>query len=130
MGRIVTSVMVSSYPADGTVQPLRIDALVDTGASHLTLPSAWRERLGKIETVREVELETATQECVIGEICGPVRIEVEGFRPTYGEVLFIDMTPVGGLYEPLLGRLPLQSCQAAVDMLRHRLLHVKRMDLK
>ena len=130
MGRIITSVTVSSYPPDGTVQPLRLDALVDTGASYLTLPTAWKERLGKFGRVQEVELETATQESVIGELCGPVEIEVEGFRPTYGEVLFIEMTPVDGLYEPLLGHLPLQSCQAAVDMLGHRLLHVKRMDLK
>lgn len=130
MGRIVTSVTVSSYPADGTVQPLRIDALVDTGASHLTLPLAWKGRLGKLDTLAEVQLETATQEHVPGELCGPVRIEIEGFRPVYGEVLFIEMVPENGQYEPLLGYLPLEACPAAVDMLGHRLVHVKHLDLK
>ncbi len=109
---------------------MRCDALVDTGASHLTLPSAWKDRLGELETIRTVELETATQSTVSGEVCGPVKIEVEGFRPVFGEVLFVEKEPEDGLYEPLLGYVPLESCQAAVDMLGHRLIHVKRMDLK
>jgi hypothetical protein len=40
------------------------------------------------------------------------------------------MTPENGDYEPLLGYLVLESSQAAVDMLGHRLVHVKHMDLK
>jgi hypothetical protein len=35
-----------------------------------------------------------------------------------------------GRYEPLIGYLPLEHSQAAVDMLGHRLVYVKRMDLK
>lgn len=35
-----------------------------------------------------------------------------------------------GFYEPLIGYIILEQLQVAVDMLRHRLLHVKRMDLK
>ena len=35
------------------------DTLVDTGASPMVLPSTWRERLGKLEEVRELEFETA-----------------------------------------------------------------------
>jgi hypothetical protein len=52
------------------------------------------------------------------------------FPPTFGEVLFVDLAPEDGRYEPLVGYLPLEHSQATVDMLGHRLIHVKRMDLK
>src|SRR5258708_2616517 len=128
MGRIVTSVTIESL--FGSKKSMRCDALVDTGASHMTLPTAWRDRLGELETIDTVELETADQSTISGEICGPVKIEVEGFRPVFGEVLFIEMEPQDGLYEPLVGYLPLESCQAAVDMLGHRLVRVKYLDQK
>jgi hypothetical protein len=63
-------------------------------------------------------------------VCGPVRIEIEGFRTIYSEVLFIDMRPTDGVYEPVLGYLPLEQSQAAVDMVGHRLVHARRVDLK
>jgi hypothetical protein len=40
------------------------------------------------------------------------------------------MKPENGIYEPLLGYIVLEQCQAGVDMLGHRLVHIKRMDLK
>ena len=46
------------------------------------------------------------------------------------EVMFVDMQPDDGVYEPLIGYLVLEQCQAAVDMLGHRLIHVKHVDLK
>jgi predicted aspartyl protease len=128
MGRIVASVKIDN-PVDPTAR-IRCDALVDTGASFLVLPKAWRDRLGKLDDVGRVQLETATQETVEGEVCGPVRIQIEGFRPIYNEVLFVDMRPDNGEYEPLIGYVILEQSQAAVDMLGHRLIPVKRMDLK
>ena len=128
MGRIVTSVTVSNV-LDRSKQ-VRLDALVDTGATYLTLPSAWKERLEPLETLEVIELQTATQQLVQGEVCAPVRIEVEGFRPVVGEVLFIDMQPRDdGQYDPLLGYLVLQAIPVAVDMLGHRLVKVAA-DLK
>src|SRR5256885_2074313 len=79
MGRIVASVRIDSV--SDSSKSLRCDALVDTGASHMVLPSAWKERLGKLESTRTIELETATQEILTGEVCGPVRIQIDGFRP-------------------------------------------------
>jgi hypothetical protein len=96
----------------------------------MVLPSAWRDRLGELDEITTVPLETATQETVEGKICGPVRIQIEGFRSIYNEVLFIDMKPENGEYEPLIGYVILEQSQAAVDMLGHRLIPVKRMDLK
>ena len=128
MGRIVASVKIDNV-SDPT-KSLRCDALVDTGASFMVLPSAWRERLGKLETTTEIELETATQETIKGEVCGPVRIQIEGFRAIYNEVSFIEMKPQNGEYEPLIGYLVLEQSQAGVDMLGHRLIPIKHMDLK
>lgn len=128
MGRIIASVTIANIGE--SADQLRCDALVDTGASHMVLPSAWRDRLGDLEEVATIMLETATQARVEGTVCGPVRIQIEGFRQIFNEVLFVDMTPDNGSYEPLIGYVVLEQSQAAVDMLGHRLVHVKRMDLK
>ena len=128
MGRIVASVKIEN-PSDPSAR-IRCDARVDTGSSFLVLPSAWRDRLGKLDDIGRIQLEIATQETVEGEVCGPVRIQIEGFRPIYNEVLFVDMKPENGEYEPLIGYVILEQSQAAVDMLGHRLVAVKRMDLK
>lgn len=128
MGRIVTSVRITNVQHRD--QSLRCDALVDTGASYMVLPSAWKERLGELDVIEVIDLETATQTTVKGEICGPVQIQLEGFRPIYNEVVFVDMQPEDGVYEPLVGYIILEQSQAAVDMVGRRLLHVKKMDLK
>lgn len=128
MGRIVATVRIANLQQ--AEKSIVCDALVDTGASYMVLPSAWRERLGELEEIATVDLETATQATVQGKICGPVRIRIEGFRPIYNEVLFVEMSPEDGVYEPLIGYVILEQSQAAVDTLGHRLVPVKRMDLK
>jgi predicted aspartyl protease len=128
VGRIVSSVTITNV-ADVS-KTLRCDALVDTGASFMVLPSAWRDRLGNLETLETINLETANQATITGEVCGPVRIQLEGFRPVFNEVLFIEMHPEDGIYEPLVGYIILEQSQASVDMLGHRLVPVKHMDLK
>ena len=40
------------------------------------------------------------------------------------------MTPDNGEYQPLIGYVILEQSQAAVDMLGHRLIAVRQMDLK
>jgi len=96
----------------------------------MVLPFAWRDRLGALETMTEVEMETATQETIKGEVCGPIRIQIEGFRPIHTEVSFVDMKPQDGECEPLIGYLVLEQSQAGVDILGHRLVKIKHMDLK
>jgi len=128
MGRIVASVKIES--TSDASKTLRCDALVDTGASFMVLPTAWKDRLGSLEAIREIEVETATQETVPAEVCGPVRIQIEGFKPIFSEVLFVEMKPSNGDYEPLIGYITLEQSQAGVDMLGHRLVPIKHMDLK
>ena len=49
MGRIVVSVKIENL-TDKDAR-IRCDALVDTGASHMVLPDAWRERLGELDEI-------------------------------------------------------------------------------
>nr|VFK33743.1 MAG: hypothetical protein BECKLPF1236C_GA0070990_102225 [Candidatus Kentron sp. LPFa] len=128
MGRITTNVTVENVSVPGNT--ITVNALVDTGASYLTFPLSWKEQLGAFRSQREIELQTATQEIIKGIICGPVEITVEGFRPVYNELLFLDMLPDKGEYEPLLGYVVLEQCGVSVDMSEHRLVPMKYMDAK
>ena len=128
MGRIMASVSISNVL--DIEKKICCDTLVDTGASLLVLPSAWRDRLGKLPEIRQLEMVTATQDAVTAIICAPLHLRIEEFPPIVTEVAFVDMTPQNGEYEPLLGYIPLEQSQAAVDMLGHRLVYVNRLDLK
>jgi len=128
MGRIVANVRIGNL--FDPEKAIECDALVDTGAAYMVLPAAWQDRLGRLDRIREIDCETVTQDLVKAQVYGPVEIRVEGFAPVYGEVLFLDMRPADGIYEPLLGYIILEQCQAAVDMLGVRLVHVKKTDLK
>ena len=128
VGRIVASVTIEN--AADLSRALRCEALVDTGASLMVLPSVWKDRLGQFEFSTEIEVETATQETVTGEVCGPVRIQIEGFRAILNEVAFVEMKPDRGEYEPLIGYIVLEQSLAGVDMISHRLVHIKHFDLK
>ena len=46
------------------------------------------------------------------------------------EVVFIPVEPSDGEYDPLPGYIILEQCPAAVDMLGHRLVPIKTLDLK
>jgi len=128
MGRIASFVSIEN-PSDSG-KWIQCDALVDTAASHMVLPLVWRARLGDLRELAEIELEMADQTPLRGFVCGPVQIQLEGFRPVFSEVVFVDMKPEDGTYEPLIGYIVLEQSQAAVDMMGHRLVHVKRLDLK
>ncbi len=111
-------------------QSFRCDALVDTGTSGMILPLTWKDRLGALTWLRSVEMETADQRIVQGQVYGPVRIHIEGFDPIFDEVIFLDLAPDDGTYEPLVGYVVLEKSRAAVDMVGHRLVPVRHLDLK
>ena len=107
MGRITVETTIENG-ADSTFR-IRCGALVDTGAACPTLPNAWRDRLGPLLRLDTVAVETATQAVATGDICGPVLLRLERFRPVLAEVLFIEMNPSDGQYEPLIGYIPLEQ---------------------
>lgn len=128
MGRIVVEATIEN----GTDPRRRIvcDVLVDTGAAYLTLPNAWRPRLGRLTVYDTVEVETANQAVVTGDICGPILLRFGSFRQVLAEALFIDMAPADGRHEALLGYIPLEQAQVVVDLAGHRLAKIDRVDLK
>ncbi|MBF0102804.1 MAG: hypothetical protein HQK77_18025 [Desulfobacterales bacterium] len=129
MGRIIVQVKITNlFDEDKSI----ICAMfVDTGAGALILPKAWKHRLGKFKRSEPVELLLANHDVINGEACWPVEIKIEGFRPVSNEVIFVDMnSEKDGEYEPLLGYVILEQAQAAVDMLGHRLVPVKYIDMK
>ena len=128
MGRIIAQVRVTN--ALDPSHEIQCAALVDTGAAPLVLPTAWRDRLGTLGSSQTKEFELADQKTISGEVAGPVQIQIEGFRSVYNEVVFLDMEPIEGRYEPLLGYLILEQSNVAVDMMGHRLVPVKYIDLK
>ena len=75
MGRIVATVDVQNVAEPRLSK--KLDALVDTGASYLTLPRAWKEQFGSFEAEEVIELQTATREPIKGTVCGPVRVQVD-----------------------------------------------------
>jgi predicted aspartyl protease len=109
---------------------IEFTALVDTGATYLTLPTAWRERLGEFKKHKTIQIDLADQRSREGVLCGPAKIEIAGFEEVYSEILFIDMAPDNGEYEPLLGCIPLETARMAVDLDSHTLVSLKRAKLK
>jgi len=106
MGKITTDVLITNL-FDRKAH-IDCDAFVDTGSAYMVLPNAWRDELGDLDTIRTVDCETATQHLIQGDICGPVEIRIKGFQPVYSEVLFLEMEPADGIYEPLIGYIVLE----------------------
>lgn len=127
MGRIVAETTVTNrVDRDKSIE---CGMLVDTGAGALILPTSWKARLGRFVRSEPVELQLANQEAVRGEACGPVEIRIHGFRPVWNEAVFLEAED-GEEVEPLLGYVVLEQAQAAVDMLGHRLVPVRYIDMK
>jgi predicted aspartyl protease len=129
MGRILVPFRVSS--CSDAAREIRAVGMVDTGAYGMILPAAWRDALGRPPVMAAVEVELADQRVVQADVCGPVEIQIDGFRRVAGEVIFVEMLPnARGEYEPLIGYTILEACNVMVDMTSHRLVARKHYDLK
>ena len=131
MSRIIAQTKVTNLFGEG--KSIECGMFADIGASALFLPRSWRDRLGEFHRSEPVKLQLANQDVVEGEVCWPVEIEIEGFRPVSNEVVFVDTMPgsiAGEQPTPLLGYVILEQAQAAVDMLGHRLVPTPYLDLK
>ena len=106
MGRIVTFVEVEN-PSD-IEKRIECDALIDNAASHMVLQIGWRARLGELRELGIVDMERADHSLLRGTVCGPVQIQIEGFRPIFSKIVFVDMKPEDGKYEPLVGYIVLE----------------------
>ncbi len=130
MGKIITQVKITNVMDKS--QSLEFSAVVDTGASHLTLPMAWRKHFTEMDFREDSLAEIADGSTVEGELAGPFLVEVgDGLSRSHGDIFFMEMQPnERGDCEPLLGHLPLQYGRLGVDMVNHRLFKVKYVDCK
>ena len=121
MGRIIHEVKISS--GLNAEEFIILDAMVDTGASVMTLPESYKNRFTQL-SMQEAECVTANAivKVLVG---GPFKISLTGFRSIFSEVAFLP-----GLDEPLIGYTVLEAIPAAVDMLGHRLVPIKYLDMK
>ena len=100
MGRITVSVTVQSYTTLNA-RDVRGARRYRCVASRFT--DAWKEQLGELQLIEKVDVEVADQSIISGEFRGPLKVQIEGFSPASCDALFIDMKPVNGVFEPLLG---------------------------
>ncbi len=129
MGRVDVALTIEN--ATDPSRRVETVALVDTGATGLFLPLAWKERLAPLWTHAVVDVEMADQRVATGEVCGHVVIQIDGFRRMTGEAIFVDMQPrADGSYEPLVGHVVLQACNLMVDPVDHCLVARKYYDLE
>jgi len=85
MERIITSLTISNLE-DKEKRSASMHLWIPA-ASRMRLPIKWKDRLGDLEEIRTVELETATQKTERGSVCGPVRMQIEGFKPIFTEII-------------------------------------------
>ena len=112
MGRIVARASIENLQDSSS--KMQVDLLVHTAAAYLTLPLAWKERLGNLRSFGTVRTQFADQKIGTAEVFGPVLLKINGFREINTEVLFLDMQPAeNGGYEPLLGYIPLEQASTS-----------------
>jgi predicted aspartyl protease len=90
------------------------DALVDTGASTLSLPSTMLRRLG-LDTPVTTKRTRNTTGAYVANLYGPVRLWILGRDMTLDVMEVADECPV------LIGQIPLEYMQLIVDMANHKI---------
>ncbi len=106
------------------------EALVDASATWLTLPAVWRDKFMSLAPGREAHFWRPENKIIVGEVCGPVEIRIEGFRRSFGEVMFVELQPKDGKLIPLVGSLQLELSQALLDRANQKLVPMKSYPLK
>jgi len=96
----------------------------------MVLPAVWKGRLGRLESTRIIAIGNLVQGAINVEACGPVRIQIEGFRPIHTELVFVELESDVEEFKPLLGHIVLAQSQATVDLPGNRLVQIKHVDLK
>jgi len=90
------------------------DALVDTGASTLSLPSAMLRQLG-LDTPVMTKRTHNTTGAYVAKLYGPVRLWIFDREMTLDVLEVADECPV------LIGQIPLEFMQLVVDMANHKI---------
>ena len=97
------------------VRSLEVSALVDSGASMLSIPQSVCDRLG-LAITGEGDVELADGSVVQFDIVGPVEVRYQN-RRTIVEALVIPNET-----EVLLGTIPMEGMDVLIDPTQHRLI--------
>ena len=97
------------------VRTLDVTALVDTGASMLTIPRSVQEKLD-LPKVNEQNVELGNGSIITVDIVGPIEIRFENRVTISTAVVLPDEIEV------LLGAIPLQAMDVLIDVRRERLI--------
>ncbi len=103
------------YIQEQAVRSVWVKALVDTGASMLTIPKSIQDQLN-LPKVDEQRVELGNGSVITVDVVGPVEIRFEN-RMTIVTAVFIPEE-----IEVLLGAIPLQSMDVLVDTRQERLI--------
>lgn len=109
---LVRAKLILSNPVQHHLQPMEIDALVDTGALHLCIPQhiALQLELKELEQ-REVTLADGNKRLV--PYVGPIEVTFANRHCFVGAMVLGD--------EPLLGAIPMEDMDLIVHPARHQL---------
>lgn len=97
------------------VRTLDVTALVDTGASMLTIPISLQEKLD-LPKINEQNVELGNGSIITVDVVGPVEIKFENRMTIATAVVLPDEIEV------LLGAIPLQALDVLIDVRRERLI--------
>lgn len=124
MGKVVVSAKIENYQDTldlerGMMQPDQVrtielgDALVDTGATYVSMPISMIQKLG-LKKVRD-RAKAPAGEFRFG-FYAPVQLTVQG------RDCVVNIAEVSDTYPVLIGQLPLEMLDFVIDMREHRLI--------
>ena len=108
MGLVRTTIQLSN-PRDGSIKPIDVRALVDTGAMHLCVPEHIALQL-RLESRSEREITTADGHKRLVPYAGPVEVQFNNRRCYVGALVLGD--------EVLLGAVPMEDMDLVVSTSR------------
>ena len=104
MGLVYAGISLRN-PRESALHPLEVQALVDTGATHLCVPAHVALQL-KLETVYEREVTTADGSTRLCPYVGPIEVRFDGRASFTGALVLGD--------EVLLGAVPMDDMDLIV----------------
>ena len=105
MGLINAEIELSN-PRDGSIKPIKVNSLVDTGSLHLCIPEHVAIQL-KLEELYQREVTTADAKRHLVPYMGPVTIKFENRGCFTGALVFGD--------EVLLGAVPMEDMDVLIS---------------
>jgi hypothetical protein len=111
MNNIIKPVTITHY-RDLELE-ITVDALVDASMMYVTLPLSMKCRLGSLEKASDHSITLSDGTIHSAEVCGPLKIQIEGFNAFYSSVEFVD-APEG--YVPRIGHTALSQSLAVIGL--------------